>query len=487
MRLFAPERLERITRFLWALVLVVFPVTSFPFIPFLGTNTQVRPLSIYPVALLLVLLGIRCFQERRLLFWNNALLPLLVFAMAALFSSAVGILFAPLNLYQVSYEGRVLRAWITLAVGLIFLITSIGMNRDEYDLKFTLKWLYAGFVIQAGWSLVQLFSFYVPNELLRNAVGNLVNSIQTTFVVAGLAPHQRVSGLTLEPSWLAAQVMTAYLPFAFAALLKRYRWDRHVWLATAILVTNILLLIFTFSRSGILIVAVAMVLTALFAGWQQIKQAWRWFLHPFRLTNSTPWRRTIETSLRIFIIIAILAGSIGGINLLGQNSYFAQIWKSNKTDLVSYLVDIYAGPRLAYAWAGWTIFEQHPWTGVGLGASGQYIRDALPDWAHFNVPEISVFLSPENMTYPNTKNLYVRLLAETGILGFWLFVSFYLLVLAKILTLLRSLRKDVVFIGVAGLFSWLAIVALGLSQDSLAMPTIWLPLGILIGLTRSRA
>jgi O-antigen ligase len=487
MKLLAPERLERLIRFLWAVVLVTLPVTSFPFIPFLGALTQVRPLSIYPAAVLLVLLGIRCIQERQLRIWSNAFLPLLIFAMVALFSSAAGILFAPINLYQGTYLGRVLRAWITLAVGVVFLITSIGINRNEQDLKFTLKWLYVGFAIQAGWSVVQLFSFYVPNELVSNVVGKLVNSVQITFVVAGLAPHQRISGLALEPSWLAAQILTTYVPFAFASLLNRYRWNRHAWLAPAILFVSLLLLIFTYSRSGILIAAVAMLLTILFAGWQQIKQALHWFLHPFHLANPTLWRRTLETSLRVFIIITILVGVTGGINLLGQNSYFAQIWKSNKTDLVSYFVDIYAGPRLAYAWAGWTIFVQHPWTGVGLGASGLYIRDALPDWAHFNIPEISILLSPENTTYPNAKNLYIRLLAETGILGFWVFVSFLLLVLGKILTLSRSVRKELIFIGMAGLLSWLAIFALGLSQDSLAMPTVWLPLGIFIGLTGLKA
>ncbi len=424
MRLLAPERLEHLIRFLWAVVLVTFPVTSFPYIPFLGANTQVRPLSIYPAAFLLVLLGIRCIQEQRFRFWSNALLPLLAFALVALISSTVGVWFSPINLYQGSYVGRVIRAWITLAVGVVFLVISIGMNRNEQDLNFTLKWLYVGFALQAGWSMVQLFGYYVPNQLVSNALGKLVNFVQTTFVVAGLAPHQRISGLALEPSWLAAQVLTAYLPFAFASLLTRYHWNRRVWLAPLILFVSVLLLIFSYSRSGILIAAVAMLLTALFTGWRQIKQAWHWFIHPAHLANPTHWQRTMETTLRAFIIIAILVGAAGGINLLGQNSYFAQIWKSNKTDLVSYFVDIYAGPRLAYAWAGWTIFAQHPWTGVGLGASGLYIRDALPDWAHFNVPEISILLSPENTIYPNTKNLYIRLLAETGILGFWVFVSF---------------------------------------------------------------
>jgi O-antigen ligase len=83
--------------------------------------------------------------------------------------------------------------------------------------------------------------------------------------------------------------------------------------------------------------------------------------------------------------------------------------------------------------------------------------------------------------------LYIRLLAETGIVGFWLFVSFYLNLLGKLLSLLRSRRKELVFVGMASLLAWFSIVALGLSQDSLAMLNIWMPLGILIGIADSRA
>jgi hypothetical protein len=49
-----------------------------------------------------------------------------------------------------------------------------------------------------------------------------------------------------------------------------------------------------------------------------------------------------------------------------------------------------------------------------LGASGFYIYQNLPDWSLTTVPEIASSLSPENRLYPNPKNLYVRLLAETG-------------------------------------------------------------------------
>ena len=56
MKLLPLERLHRIERFLWALTLVAVPVTSFRFMPFMGADSQVRPLSLIPVGLLLIVL-----------------------------------------------------------------------------------------------------------------------------------------------------------------------------------------------------------------------------------------------------------------------------------------------------------------------------------------------------------------------------------------------------------------------------------------------
>jgi len=485
-KLLAPERLHRIERFLWALTLVVVPVTSFRFIPFMGADSQVRPLSFIPALMLLLVLAIRCFQQRRLLLWSRSLLPLLAFALAALLSSAVGFFLAPMSLYNNTYAGRLLRAWVTFGVGLVFFIVPMSMNRDEQDLTFTLKWLYVGLLGHVVWSLVQLFHFYVLAIVFDGQpLGNLVDLIQKTVMMAGVSTNRRISGLTLEPSWLAAQVMTIYLPWAFASVLKGYHWDKRRWLAPAILVACGGLILFTYSRSGILTIAVIVPLTFLFAGWGWMRQALVWFLQPFYRDKSVLARRILNISLRIALISVILVGVAGGFSILSRNKYFAQIWRSDKSNLTSYLVDIYAGPRLAFAWAGWTIFEQHPWIGVGLGASGLYYYQALPDWSHFNITEISQFLSPDNLLYPNTKDLYIRLLAETGIVGFWLFISFYLLILGKGFTLLRSRRKELVFVGTASLLAWFGIVALGITQDSLAMLNIWMPLGILVGMADS--
>jgi O-antigen ligase len=469
------KRFQRIERFLWAAVLVALPVTSFRYLPFMGTDTQVRPLSLIPAVFLLFALALRSLQERRLIFWTSKFQPLFIFIMIAVASSAIGFLFAPVNLYSYTYSSRVLRAWLSFGVGLVFLVTSMAMNQDERDLKFTVKWIYVGLVAEVAWSLVQTLQIYVIHF-------SQLDLIQKTVMMAGLPPNGRISGLALEPSWLAAQVITIYLPWAFAALLKNYYWGWRRWLMIVILAACAYLLIFTFSRAGVLTALGAVILTFIIAGRERIRQAWKWFFSPLLVKNlfST---RLLEVAVRIVIIFALLVGLAGGIYILSRNKYFAQIWQSREKTLTNYFIDIYAGPRLAYSWAGWTIFEQHPWTGVGLGAAGLYLPQAIPDWAHFNNPDIAQLLSPGNQTYPNIKNLYIRLLSETGILGFWSFIVLYALTLGVILKLLRSRQKVSAFLGTASLLAWISLVVLGVTQDSLAMPIIWIPFGILIGMT----
>jgi O-antigen ligase len=350
----------------------------------------------------------------------------------------------------------------------------MSMNRDESDLRFTIKWIYVGLIAEVAWSLVQFVQIYIYHF-------RLLDLIQKTVMMAGLPPNGRISGLALEPSWLAAQVITLYLPWAFAALLKGYDWGGRRWMTITILAVCAFLLTYTFSRAGVLTALAALILTFLIAGRERIRQAWRWFTFPLKVKSQIP-NKVLEIGLRMVVIAAVLAGLTGGTYILSRNRYFATIWHSKMTNLTTYFVDIYAGPRLAYSWAGWNIFTQHPWTGVGLGAAGFYLPGALPDWAHFNNPDISSLLSPTNQTYPNTKDLYIRLLSETGILGFWSFLAFYLLAFGKVMILCGSKRKHLAFLGAASLLAWISILTLGFTQDSLAMPVIWVPLGILMGM-----
>jgi O-antigen ligase len=213
-------------------------------------------------------------------------------------------------------------------------------------------------------------------------------------------------------------------------------------------------------------------------GFDFIRSAWKWFVNGFR-------GRALDILLRVGMIAAVLAVFAGTFLFLGQKNFFRRLWETNAETLSEYLVDINAGARGAYTAGALSAFEDYPLTGVGLGASGFFIYQNLPDWSLTTVPEIAKQMNPENRLYPNPKNLYVRLLAETGLIGFFLFIAFQLHVLGDMLDLLRRGERFAWarFAAVSGVFAWLAITFYNFTQDSLTTPNIWLVSGILVGLS----
>ncbi len=464
--------LNSAAKFLWAAALFTLPVTSFRYFPFLGNNTYVRPLALYPLAFLMLPLLIQLARKRIQNPFPGGVLLLAVFVVAVLTTSSFGSLIGTLPMRGQTYFGRSVRALVTLAVGMVFFITGVWMNRNEEDLRFTVKWTLAGLVMNLLWSGVQAVTFYT--NLLEKEV---VTHWQLAFSVRELVRTNRISGMAYEPSWLAGQLATLYLPWLVAALLTQTRLTRWKWLEPALLTITFGLLIATYSRGGILISISVTGLVVLLVGRSWLIRFWNWFVTGFH-GKLTGWLTRLTL---IAVMVAVVAGTFV---FLGQKNYFRRLWEVNAESLVEYFVDINAGARSAYFAGAMGTYEQHPLTGVGLGASGFYIYENLPNWALTTVPEIARHLSPQSQLYPNPKNMYVRLLAETGLIGFVLFLTFQFSVLGDTLTHLQKdgLRR---FLGVAGLFSWLAIALYNFTQDSLANPNIWLIPGILIGMTGS--
>src|SRR5215207_2941706 len=463
------DSMGKIARVLWGAALFTLPVTSFRYFPLLGDNTYVRPLALYPIAILLPLLTVQFVQKKASFPSAGTLIPLLAFLLVALAATAVGLLIDPLPLRGQEYFGRVLRAWATLVIGLSFFLAAVWMNRNEDDLRFSLKWLLAGFVTDILWSGVQALAFYTP--LLKKVT---VTHWQRAFSMRELVKTNRVSGMAYEPAWLAGQITTVYLPWLFASLLTRLHVTRFKWLETVLLGFALLLLLATFSRGGLLGAAGASVLTFLFVGRAELRAAWDWFVSGFQ--RGSNWL------LRLGVSVWAFGGLWGAGLFLGQKGYITRLFSTRAESLKDFIIENSAGARAAYTFGALGAYEESPLTGVGLGASGFYIYDHLPDWALTTVPEIARQLSPENHLYPNPKNIYVRLLAETGLVGFFVFLAFLFSVLGDALQAIKSQTNFGHYLGIAGIFSWFAIALYNITQDSFATPNVWINFGILVGM-----
>jgi hypothetical protein len=466
--MFAQVNLDKLTRSLWAAALLTLPVTSFRYFP-VGEGTLVRPLALYPLVLLLPILFIQWMRGQRPSPWVSGLTLFGLFALFALTASSFGSLYDPIPIRGQTYFGRVIRAWFTLIIGLSFFTSASWMNRNEADLRFTVKWILAGLCLDIAWSGIQALTFYTP---FLDKV--MVTHWQLAFSVRELVRTNRISGMAYEPSWFAGQIATLYMPWLFAALLTNTRLTRAKWLEPVLFAITALLLLATYSRGGLLITIGVAMLVFLLIGRAVLKNIWIWFISGFRT-------RAWALFVRVTLVLAVIAVLAGAVLFLGRKNYFRRLWEISADNISEYVVDINAGARGAYAIGALAAFEEYPLTGVGLGASGFYIYQNLPDWVLTTVPEIARQLDPNNKLYPNPKNIYVRLLAETGLIGFVLFLVFQLGVLGDVLNALRGTGLFRM-LGIAGLFAWLAISLYNFTQDSLATPNIWLIPGILAGI-----
>ncbi|HSS96978.1 MAG TPA: O-antigen ligase family protein, partial [Terriglobales bacterium] len=263
-----------------------------------------------------------------------------------------------------------------------------------------------------------------------------------------------------------------------AILIRRPLTSRR-WLEPVLFVACFVVLVFTYSRGGLVSVVACMLIVILLVGRSALTSAWSWFKKPFRSKNAQSLSARL---LRAGFVVGLVIAAVFTVTFLLRLPYFARVLEvQNQDHPLDYIVNISAGPRLAYAIAGYKTYETTPLTGVGVGASGLYLLPFYPEWS-FTIPEIARQLSPDSNLIPNIKSFYVRLLAETGLPGFWLFVVFFVSFLALLRRMYLLNSPYFRFVVIAGLFAWLAIALRNVTQDSLTFPIMWVILGLIAGL-----
>ncbi|GAB4578747.1 MAG: hypothetical protein Fur0022_14830 [Anaerolineales bacterium] len=457
----------RVRRGLWALFLVSLPVTSFPFVPgVLGGKSTVQPLALYPLLGLFLLLLPRLHKLRL----PRAFIPLMVFGGVALISGALALTWGIPAFREVTVADRVIRNGVTLAMGLGFYLIAVLMPEDQADLKFTLRWLLVGLMLALAWATLQAIFVLLPNTPPMRAYFEFMNELQHLVSVRNLQ-RRRVSGMAYEPSWFAEQICILWLPWLLAAVFQRKsvfgRW-RKLILEDILLVWSVGILILTYSRGGVVILFVLLGLS--FLGW------WR--------KSATTHHRKGMGLKQALAAGGILVGLVVVIVLLGsQNKYFSRIWRfwSETEAGGNYWAYIAFGQRFVYWEAALNIFEQYPIFGVGMGNYALVFEEALPNVPLYRYPEVLELITPEkkNVVLLTPKNLFVRILAETGLVGFAVFLGFLGVMLAEALRLWLSADEDRPFWGQAGGLGFVAACLVGFSTDSFAMPNMWVMFGLI--------
>jgi hypothetical protein len=474
--------LQVIQRVAWVMLLLALPVTSFPYFPpAMGGEALVRPLSLYPLVVLLFFLVLPRLFSRPI---SKTILTLVPFVLVAAASSLVSLLRGIEPSLGISVEARVLRGMFTLLIGCAFYLTLVLLHETVDDLRFSLRWIYAGGAIALLWGSIQAVQIAFPDPSLYA----FLERAQTYVSIRPLKPD-RIAGLTYEPHWFAEQIILLLLPWSLAAVLsgysvfqRRWRWLTVEWLLVG---WSVLLLPFTFSRAGLMNLVVLIMISVLL--FRQLPRA----APGVDATSGEGRRRRPSPLQRRFLESAlILAAVILPIYLVGtRNLFFArlwQYWRNPEANLGEYLSYLGFDARLVYAQAAFNTYLAYPVLGVGLGNYAFYFDEMLPYRPIAEVPEVLLMVTPEpgRDRLITAKNLYLRLLAETGIVGAVTFVAFVIANLGCALYLWLSRDKEWQYWGVASLCGLLAFSLSALTFDSFVIPNMWVLFGLITAATR---
>jgi O-antigen ligase len=466
--------LAALQKIFWVLFLITLPWTSFPYFPpAIGGGTLVRPLSIYPLIALLILVTLPRLFTRPL---PKSLLPLFVFAMLAVASSLLSLLKGIDPALGIPVTERVFRALVTLGIGGAVYLTVALMPRTLEDLRSTLRWIYAGFAIALLWGTVQ--AFYIIH--FDPVYFHIVNKIQGYITIRHLFTN-RASGLTYEPNWFAEQISLLLIPWLLASVFSgysvfRWRWHR-VTPEWFLLGWAIVVLPFTFSRAGLANLVVLAFLGILFFRFQSSQKPSE------KPRTGQLTRRLIEAGL----ILAVLGGLFYFAGT--KNEFFSRIWgywlKNKNLSISGYLDYLGFGARFTYGETAFRTYEAFPVMGVGLGNYAFYFDEMLPNQPLAYTPEVIRLVTPEagrdRLITP--KNLYLRLLAETGLVGTAAFVAFLIAMLGCALYLWKTPKLEGTYWGTSGLLALIAFAVAAFSFDSFAIPNMWVIFGLITAAT----
>lgn len=470
---------------LWALLLVTIPFSSHPWVAGLVGWSTVSPLSALPLIVLVIAwLPVSVFRTRSL---PRAALPLLGFAAAAVFSAGTAFFIPILPTFDQSILQREIRALVTLATGIGFYLVASSRARSEHRLRQSLRWLYLGGFLLLAYSTFQVVALPGADDPVPEALVTL----HRLFVVRDPF-RSRVTGFAYEPSWLGNQLVLLYLPLWISSVARGYSaFEAKLWRLSVehgLLLWGIVVLFFSFARLAWL--SFALILAALVvASSGRLAEGLARSGRSERLAGMVPADRSGRRRRLVIAIVGVGCLLLAGLVLvLGASAFDERISDALKINLRDTFSGRHPWPyrlanelkyaeRLMYWVAGFRIFSLYPMVGVGPGNAGFLMPDSVPAFGLY-LPEIIRAVHNGSFGVPNTKSLWIRLLAETGIIGFALLVT-WLVVVASLATRLLSssdgLRRT---FGLAGLLALTAQITEGFSLDTFALPQLWVVLGL---------
>ncbi|MGB9641246.1 MAG: O-antigen ligase family protein [Anaerolineales bacterium] len=458
-----------IEKIAWAVFWLALPITSFRYFPAgLGGGTLVRPLSLYPLLILLII-GVIPLLIRRPI--PKTVMTLFPFILALLASAAASTFLDIEPILGISVSDRILRALITLAIGIAYYFAVVLLCYDRSRFYSALRWMMSGFLIAFLWGSLQVVYILHFNPVYYAKL----NRIQLLFSIRKLFTT-RISGMTYEPNWFGEQISVLLLPWLVAAVFSGqsffpWRWKK-VTIEWFLLGWALLMVGFTFSRAAYInVIAIGFLAILIFR-----KPA----SHSGVQRSGWVIVRKIGEVLVVLVVFAV-----GGYTVGKHNAFFSRIWsywlEKKDTSIADYFQYLGFGARLVYVSTAVNTFEAYPIFGVGPGNYAFFFEKMMPDQPLAVTPELLRIISPEENRNRliTPKNLYLRILAEGGLVGMASFLTFIAAVLGWGLYLWLSKDPQEHFLGGAAILGLVVLALAAFSFDSFALPNMWVLTGLI--------
>ncbi len=456
--------IHKLNAIFWIFFLLLLPITSLPFIAMLLGSSMVAAPSIVFMGLLALFWIVPKIFKREAIYISQ---PFLLFLLFAIISSLLAFFMNIPIQKNLSLVHTMAEGLITLLIGFGFFFLISNFISSEKILINTLQILVISSIPVFIWSGIQLGSW-----MFFGAYADWMVKAQSILSTSGNLYNGRVTGFAFEPSWFAHTLTIFYIPLWLGLSIQQVSiFQRKLFgvrYEYILLAFSVIFLIFSKSRVGLISLAfiflflIAKIHTFLVQQAAKMIHAIVKFQFPKRFISWT-------------LIVIYAAGLILSIFFVSkfdkrmENLFDPATYQNQR--LTSIANQFQFAERILYWQAGWRVFNDYPIFGVGLGNAGFYFEEKLPAnaWA-YNEPR-NIFYRADFL--PNNKNLWTKLLSETGILGFSAFFIWLLVTWSQAAHLKHHPDKLYRGIGYAGFFALIAFLIEGFSIDSFALPYYW--------------
>ncbi len=470
---------------LFGLVLIGLPLTSFPPLRRVA-GSLVAPFSAIPLAgIMLIWLAPYLLKRGKL---PAEIVPIFYFAIFALLISAASFFLDGFYIRDRDFLDQTIRALMTLAIGLSFYITLTAYIRNQTILNQALLFLYITGGLLILWSILEIFLMQK-----YGTVGGFPEWVQRlkaalVFQQPGLSYTNRITAFAYEPSWYVLVFDLILFPIWLSSVFQRkslLKWKLWIFqLEDLLLIIGLGVYVFSYPRIGL----IALMVMLAYLGIRWVSRLYRKIL---TWLTSRPKHKLKETFLlKIILVLALMVFfSVVVISALAvfiiyasrQDARFQLIINQvttgqlfdisfSETSIILLARRLAFYERTIFWFGGWNIFADYPF-GVGLGNAGFYLVERMNSLGYGSFEIRNILYQATSLM--NTKSLWVRLLSETGIIGFTLYITWFFMLWRSAGLIQKSEDKVMKILGLAGKLFLLASFVDGFSVDSFAIPYQW--------------